>query len=127
VTVVYGHSSSHICGGSDHCACLTGSDVSHVTGRGHARKYVMRMRSRKLRNILNLICSQTQKRIEMFYSTNQSHHWKLNQSDYKKRTNQIPHTKNEQPITAIVIIDFSYVSLVPKIYVIITIRFSENT
>ena len=24
--VVYGHSSSRICGGSDHCACLTGSD-----------------------------------------------------------------------------------------------------
>jgi hypothetical protein len=63
----------------------------------------------------------------MFYSTNQSHHWKLNQSDYRKRTNQIPHTKNEQPITAIVIIDLSYVSLVPKIYVIITIRFSEKT
>ena len=50
----------------------------------------------------------------MFYSTNQSHHWKLNQSDYKKRTNQIPHNKNEQPITVIVIIDFSYVSPVPK-------------
>jgi hypothetical protein len=34
--VVYGHSSLSICGGSrgsDHCACLTGSDVtgSHVT------------------------------------------------------------------------------------------------
>ena len=27
-----------------------------------------------------------------------------------KRTNQIPHSKNEQPITAIAIIDFSYVN-----------------
>ena len=43
MTVVYGHSSSHICGRSDHCACLTGSDVSHVTGRDHVRKYVLRM------------------------------------------------------------------------------------
>ena len=51
MTVVYGHSPSHICGGSrgsDHCACLTGSDV---TGRGRVRKYVMHMRNPKLRNI----------------------------------------------------------------------------
>ena len=40
-----------------------------------------------------LLLFSTPKRIEMFYSTNQSHHWKLNQSDYKKQTNQIPHTK----------------------------------
>ena len=29
---------------------MTGRDVNHVTGRGHARKYVLRMRNRKLRN-----------------------------------------------------------------------------
>ena len=52
----------------------------------------------------------------MFYITNQSHHRKLNQSDYKKWTNQIPHSKNEQPITAIVITEFSYISpwLIPS-------------
>jgi hypothetical protein len=33
------------------CACLTGNDVSHVTGRGPVRKYVLRMRNRKLRII----------------------------------------------------------------------------
>jgi hypothetical protein len=27
------------------------SDVSHVTGSGHVRKYVMRMRNRKLRHL----------------------------------------------------------------------------
>ena len=69
--VVYGYSSSRICGGSMEIGPLritgshvTGSDVSHVTGSGISyetgsdvshvarnRKYVLRMRNRTLRNI----------------------------------------------------------------------------
>jgi hypothetical protein len=30
---------------------VTGSDVSHVTESAHVRKYVLRMRNRKLRHI----------------------------------------------------------------------------
>ena len=56
--VVYGYSSSHICGGATGSnmtgSDVTGSDVSHVTGSDtshvHVRKYVLRMRNRKLRN-----------------------------------------------------------------------------
>ena len=46
--VVYGYSSTRIWGGA------TGSHVtgSDVTGRGPVRKYVLRMRNRKLHNIL---------------------------------------------------------------------------
>jgi len=51
--VVYGDGSVIICGGSMWIWPLrmTGSDVSHVTGRGHIRKYVLRMRNMKLHNI----------------------------------------------------------------------------
>ena len=41
-----GATRSHVTG-SD----MTGSDVSHVTGSGHIRKYVLRMCNRKLRHI----------------------------------------------------------------------------
>jgi hypothetical protein len=57
-----------------------------------------------------LFSNPTQKRIEMFYITNQSHHWKFNQSDCKKWTNQKAGYKKKQPITAVVITDFSYIS-----------------
>jgi hypothetical protein len=66
--------------------------------------------------IINLF-NPTQKRIEMCYITSQSHHWKLNQWDGRIQcpsTNQIPHSKNEQPITAIVITYFSYITLYQK-------------
>ena len=43
--VVYGDSSSHICGGA------TGGDVSHVSGSSPIRKYVLRMHNRKLHNM----------------------------------------------------------------------------
>ena len=39
--VLWGATGSHV----------TGSDVSHVTGNDHARKYVLRMRNRRLRHI----------------------------------------------------------------------------
>jgi hypothetical protein len=57
--VVYWYSSSHICGGSDHCAwpevtrpdvpLVTWPEVTSVTCP--VRKYVLRMHNRKLRNI----------------------------------------------------------------------------
>ena len=53
VVLCGGATGSHVTGnhvtGSD-VSHVTGSDVSHVTGRGPVRKYVLRMRNRKLRN-----------------------------------------------------------------------------
>ena len=53
--VVYGDGQSRICEGSMRIEPLrmtgrdvTGSDVSHVTGSDHVRKYVLRMRNRQL-------------------------------------------------------------------------------
>ena len=76
VRVVYGYGQTRICGGSmwigplrmtrsdvshvtgSDISHVTGSDISHVTGSGSepevtsvTRKYVLRMRNRKLRNI----------------------------------------------------------------------------
>ena len=58
----------------------------------------------------------------MFYITNQSHHWKLNQSDDRIQcpsTNQKAGYKKKQPITAIAITDFSYISpwLIPSSFI----------
>ena len=39
-----------LCGGATG-SDVTGSDISHVTGSDHVRKYVMRMRNRKLGHI----------------------------------------------------------------------------
>ena len=66
-----------------------------------------------------LFSNLAQKRIEMFYITNQSHHWKLNQSDDRIQcpsTNQKAGYKKKQPITAIAITDFFYISpwLIPS-------------
>jgi hypothetical protein len=35
----------------EQCGGATGSDLSHVTGNEHVRKYVLRMHNRKLRHI----------------------------------------------------------------------------
>ena len=132
ILVEYQHRQSSIWRGSDHCACVTGSDVtgsgpdrkwrqSHDRKWRHNRKYVLcmrnryilyyyyrcstvvqvpwlsevteggslgwgvRMRNRQLRNIRPSGAFHRkwrhQAKFEMFYITNQSHHWKLNQSE----------------------------------------------
>jgi len=48
VSSIWARTKSHLRMTGSH---VTGSDDSLVNGRGHVRKYVMRMRNRKLRNI----------------------------------------------------------------------------
>jgi hypothetical protein len=70
------HGSSYVVTGFVHCEItIQTSPVGLLLdGRG------VRIRDRKGLKWIYLM----QKRIEMFYSTNQSYHWKLNQSEVKK-------------------------------------------
>ena len=46
-----GTTGSHVTGSDVTGSDMTGSDVSHVTGSDHVRKYILRMRNRKLCHI----------------------------------------------------------------------------